>query len=147
MTASGPGDAHLVLHASAVAFGHRGLLITGASGAGKSGLAIQLIALGADLVADDAVAVTRRAEGGLLLAAPESIAGMIEARGLGLLTASPVTALAAAVVDLDTPETERLPERRSTRIAGEDLPLLRRVESPAFASMLKLYLTGGRAEP
>ena len=140
-------DLSQVLHASAVAVGGRGLLITGASGSGKSSLALQLIALGADLVADGGVVVTPRAEGGLILSAPKAIRGQIEARGLGILAAEPVTALAVAVVDMDKVETDRLPERREIVIAGATLPLLRRVESPAFASMLHLYLIGSRIAP
>jgi len=42
-----------VLHASCVCLEGRAVLIRGASGSGKSGLALQLIALGAALVADD----------------------------------------------------------------------------------------------
>ncbi|MEO1532556.1 MAG: serine kinase, partial [Pseudomonadota bacterium] len=45
------------LHASAVALGERGLLILGPSGAGKTRLALELVALGAELVADDRVIV------------------------------------------------------------------------------------------
>lgn len=46
------------LHASAVALGPRGLLILGAAGAGKTTLALALVALGAELVADDRVLVS-----------------------------------------------------------------------------------------
>lgn len=140
------GDGPHILHASAVALNGQGLLITGRAGAGKSTLALELMALGAALVADDRVHVA--AEGGkLTLSAPESISGLVEARGLGILAADPQTATAAAVVTLDEPETERLPAAHETVIAGVTLPLLRRVESPAFASMLTVYLKGGRAEP
>ena len=136
-----------VLHASAVAVGNRALLITGASGTGKSGLALQLVALGAKLVADDGVAARRRPEGGLLLTCPVPTRGLIEARGVGLLQV-PFTeaALAVAAVDLDRTETARLPEPQDIVIAGETIPLLQRVEGPAFASILLLYLRGGMAE-
>lgn len=147
MVGTGNRDEPLILHASAVALKDCGLLIIGASGAGKSTLALELMALGADLVADDRVRVTRRAEGGLLLSAPDAIRDMIEARGLGLLAAPARPAMAAGVVDLDTTESARLPELRRRDILGESLPLLRRVESPAFASMLMLWLRGGRVAP
>ena len=42
-----------ILNASCVAWQGRGALILGRSGAGKSALALQLMALGADLVSDD----------------------------------------------------------------------------------------------
>ena len=147
MLATPKADGPQTLHASAVAVGKRGLLITGASGSGKSTLALQLIGLGATLVSDDRVAVHRQAEGGLLMVPPEPIEGLIEARGLGLLTAPATRAAAIAVVDLDQTETDRLPEPATLMIAGETLPLIRRVESPAFDTMLHLYLKGGRSSP
>ena len=137
------GDGTQVLHASAVAVGNRGLLIRGASGSGKSSLALQLISLGASLVADDRVLVRRRPEGGLHLSCPEPIRGMIEARGFGLLASPCVTAMAVAEVDLDVTESERLPTTRETMIAGEPLASFRRVEAPHFASILLVYLQGG----
>lgn len=51
-----------VLHASAVAFGDRALVLTGPSGAGKSSLALASCRLGATLIADDVVAVEARAQ-------------------------------------------------------------------------------------
>ena len=50
------------LHASAVAIEGRAVLITGPSGSGKSGLALDIIALGARLVADDGVILRREGE-------------------------------------------------------------------------------------
>ncbi|NNF89808.1 MAG: serine kinase [Boseongicola sp.] len=135
-----------VLHASAVAVGRRGLLILGASGSGKSTLAIQLIALGATLVADDRVVAARGAEGGLMLSAPETIRGRIEARGVGLMTLPHAPALAFAVVDLDRPETERLPAPRDVVVADVALPSIGKLESPAFPSILYLYLKWGSLE-
>lgn len=142
---SGSGAAE-VLHASAVAVGTRGLLILGPSGSGKSTLALQLIALGAQLVADDRVIATPTPESGVLLSAPETIRGRIEARGVGLLCLEAVKARAFAVVDLSRTEERRLPEPRETVISGERLPLLSKVESPAFASILRVYLTTGHLE-
>lgn len=139
------GGGPLILHASAVAIDGRGLLIAGRAGSGKSSLALQLMALGADLVSDDRVEVTPR-ENALILSAPESIAGLVEARGLGILATKAHVAHAVAMVDMDQIETKRLPESRETTVAGIALPLLRRVEGPAFAPMLRLYLKGGLAE-
>jgi HPr kinase/phosphorylase len=135
------------LHASAVAFGVAGLLIVGPSGSGKSSLALQLMALGAVLVADDRVLVTPLADGALRLSAPGAVAGLIEARGVGLIRVEHAPAIARAVVDLETVESERLPPLREIVIAGHPLPCLRRVESSAFPSMLIAYLKGDRAAP
>ncbi|MCG6883059.1 MAG: HPr kinase/phosphatase C-terminal domain-containing protein [Silicimonas sp.] len=132
-------------HASAVAFDGRGVLLTGPSGSGKSMLALELIALGAVLVADDGVILSNR-DGGLWMEAPMPISGRIEARGLGILATHAAPAFAALVVDMAEVETARMPERREITLEDVTLPLLRRVESPAFASMLRVYLSTGKAE-
>ncbi|MBN7787259.1 HPr kinase/phosphatase C-terminal domain-containing protein [Ponticoccus gilvus] len=133
-----------VLHASAVALRGRGLLICGASGSGKSGLALELMARGASLIADDRVIATRQGDT-VRLTAPEAIRGMIEARGIGLLNATPAgdTAL-AAILDLDTPEPERLPPFRTRRLLGLEFPLLHNPASPYLSSALVQYLCEGR---
>ncbi|WP_386806145.1 HPr kinase/phosphorylase [Litorisediminicola beolgyonensis] len=133
------------LHASAVALSGRGVLILGSSGAGKSALALALIARGARLIADDAVEV-RTVPEGLHLSCPEAGRGLIEARGVGLLRAEPVEALAALVVDLDQDEAERLPPARSYTILSHPLPLLGKSRYIDMADAIPLCLTGGRRE-
>ena len=127
------------VHASAIAVGPNGLLITGKSGAGKSTLALSLVALGADLVADDQVCLTRK-DSGLIMSAPSSIKDQIEVRGLGILQQPTRPAVLQMTVDLDTIEEDRLPTRHDIVIAGERIRQLRRVESPAFPSMLYICL-------
>ncbi len=117
-------SAPLQLHASTVAVAGRGVLILGAPGSGKSTLALALMAFGARLVADDITLVTRLGPG-LEATAPDAIRGRIEAWGVGLLRAEtePATRLALAV-DLDVPETDRLPPARSAAFLGCRLPLV-----------------------
>lgn len=105
-----------------------------------------MIALGAVLVADDRTRLIR--SGNQLIAkAPHNIRGMIEARGIGLLGADTVSAVPVRlVVDLTNLETERLPPLRETEILGLSLPLVHKVESPAFPAALLQYLKGGRRE-
>lgn len=129
-------------HATAVGVGSQGLLVIGASGSGKSTLALEMIALGATLVADDKVELLPKPEGALWMSCPKPLCGLIEARGVGLLSVPHQGAFARAVVDLDQVETERLPKARETDVAGITLPLLHRVESRAFASILMVYLKG-----
>jgi HPr kinase/phosphorylase len=137
------GGEQLCLHASCIAWQGRGLLIRGRSGQGKSALALQLMAYGATLVADDRV-LLRRAGGRLLATAPEPIAGLIEARGIGLLQAATLAeAEVIAVADLDQEEDARLPEAHSCDILGLQLPLLRRVAAAHFAPALLQYLKRG----
>lgn len=135
-----------VLHASCVALSGRGVLILGRAGAGKSGLALQLMAHGCELVSDDRTAIAAQ-DGALLAAAPASIRGWIEARFVGILAADAVaSARVALVVDLDLVETDRLPPRRSRSLLGISLPLVQRVESAHFPAAILQYLKSGRAE-
>lgn len=133
------------LHACAVALDPgRGLLILGPSGAGKSAFALDLMALGAHLVADDRVLL--RPEGGALWAsAPAALAGQIEARGMGILAAEAMTqARITLVLDLSRDEPERLPPLRQIEISGVVLPLVLRVRSSHAAAAILQYLKGGR---
>lgn len=112
------------IHGTAVSKDGAGVLLVGPPGSGKSDLALRLIDRGALLIADDRVIATPGAEG-LLLSAPETIAGLLEVRGVGILPAPHVPAAPARlVVDLREPP-ERLPEREMRDVAGVSLPLLR----------------------
>jgi serine kinase of HPr protein (carbohydrate metabolism regulator) len=128
------------LHADAVARwtpdGWRGVLITGPSGAGKSDLALRLIGRGWRLVSDDYSHVW--ASGGALWAtAPERIAGLIEARGLGIVAMrTRLTARIGLVVEASERTPERLPEPASARIAGLEVPKLSL--DPRHASAVEL---------
>ena len=110
------------LHASAVAIGGRGVLILGASGRGKSDLALRLIDRGAMLVADDQVELANR-DGRLAACALATIHGKLEVRGVGIVDLEVAAAPIALVVDLDRPP-ERLPEPRSMTIEGVALPVV-----------------------
>ncbi len=115
-----------VIRGSCVAFYQQGLLLRGESGAGKSDLALRLLDAGAVLVADDYVAV-EPADGGLNAKAPEAIRGLLEVRGLGILSGfETATARLVAVVDLVAPaNVDRHPEPGQTQILGVPLPCFR----------------------
>jgi len=122
----------------------QGVLIMGASGSGKSCLALQLIALGAKLVADDRVVLSL--DDGVKATSPDSIKGMIEARFIGILNAAvEPSAKITCAIDLDEIETERLPKRRFVNLIGQDVPLLRKVEGPSFAPAILQILRYGLA--
>lgn len=108
---------------SAVALGGRGLLITGRPGSGKSTLALELVALGARLVADDVVLLGEEA-GSLTMAAPPRLAGLIEARGIGILRLPHGPAPLRLVADLDRAEPERVPPPRARDLLGHAVPLV-----------------------
>ncbi|OED48387.1 serine kinase [Rhodobacteraceae bacterium (ex Bugula neritina AB1)] len=122
-------------------------MITGSSGQGKSALALQLMAFGAQLVADDRVLV-QLLDGQLVASAPEPIRGLIEARSIGLLRAQirspvPVTVL----VDLDETETDRLPVHHTSLLLGQEVARVKRVEGAHFAPALMQYLRCGALDP
>lgn len=136
MSPLGPAASETV-HASAVAVDGHGLLITGRAGAGKTTLALEMIALGAELVADDRVAVAPDRAGGLRLSAPTTIAGLVEVRGFGLarLPARGSVPL-ALIADLDRVELGRQPERRTRRLRGIACPVFLCKGKPGLAAVL-----------
>jgi HPr kinase/phosphorylase len=135
----------LVLHATTVVRERRAVLIRGASGSGKSALALELLAWGCALVADDRTELTREGER-LVARCPMAIRGLIEARGVGLLQAEALEeAEIAAIVDLLV--VERLPPWREEAILGVRLPVLHKPLNGPFAAALLQYLKGGRAAP
>ncbi|MDP2739082.1 MAG: HPr kinase/phosphatase C-terminal domain-containing protein [Pseudorhodobacter sp.] len=145
MTTSAPADQdQTTLHASCVAVQGKGLLILGPSGSGKSALALQLMALGAGLVADDYTDLARH--GNTLIArCPAALRGLIEARGIGILRAEMVADVPVAlVVDLGRIESERLPPRRQTVLLGLAFDLVLGQDGGHFPSAVLQMLRGGR---
>lgn len=131
------------LHATAVAVKGRGCLITGAAGTGKSTLALEMMALGAELVADDRVDLRREGDA-LVLSAPATIAGLIEARGAGILrVAACAEARLALIVDLDDAEAERLPEARRRELLGVPCRLLLGRARAGLAALAVVLLRAG----
>jgi serine kinase of HPr protein (carbohydrate metabolism regulator) len=99
-----------------------GVLIEGASGAGKSDVALRALDIGFRLVADDRTVLW--ASGGRLYGrAPDTLAGLIEIRGQGVvqMAALPLAEV-ALVVRAGAPE--RMPEPQTTQILGMAVPLL-----------------------
>lgn len=137
------------VHGTAISLGGEAALIRGASGSGKSDLALRCIASApsalipepAKLVADDRV-LLERTENGVTAAAPAQILGKLEVRGLGILTVEAVSkARLLLVVDLVPPElVERFPLSDPTAsLLGFELPLLRLTAFEA-SSAIKLLL-------
>jgi HPr kinase/phosphorylase len=133
-------------HASCVAVAGRGVLILGASGAGKSALALQLMAYGAVLVADDRVIVSRQGPE-IFADSPPRIRGLIEARNIGILNAEPHGLVRIhLLVDLDQSELQRLPPNRQQPVLGVPIDLVFKVSGGHFPAAILHYVRAGRAE-
>jgi len=111
----------MLLYASCVARAGFGLLLLGSSGAGKSLLALRLIEAGWSLVADDQVQLARDGDA-LRAAPPAALAGMIEARGLGLFHGIPHAPARLAAVARLTATPPRLPQPARFAALGVSLP-------------------------
>lgn len=102
----------MFVHATCIDLAGAGVLIVGPSGAGKSDLALRLVSSGAWLVSDDQCDLWVR-DGLLWARAPQRLEGLVEARGVGLLTAPRKAATALRlVVELTAAAVPRLPEAR-----------------------------------
>lgn len=135
-----------LLHATCVALKGRGVLLRGGSGSGKSDLALRLIDRGAELVADDQVALSRE-DGWLIARPPASLAGLIEVRGIGIVRGAVLAqAPVLLLVDLVAAEAvERMPAPSHETFA--DTTVSRIALNPFEASApLKVELALGRLD-
>jgi len=128
------------IHGVCVDIGGTGVLIRGPSGSGKSDLALRLIDGGARLVADDQVEVRLR-DGAAIAAPPQTLAGYLEVRGIGIIAVDCVAeARLGLIVDLaDDGAIERMPEPRTEAMEGVTLPVIR-LDPFAVSAAAKLRL-------
>ena len=138
----------VLIHASCIALEGKGVLLRGAPGAGKSDLALRLIEGGARLVADDQVALTSTSEA-LLAAPPAQIAGLLEVRGIGIVSMEYLPQCRVhLVVDLVTPDAvERMPESATVDLCGHRIAHVALAPFEASAPVkLRLALSRTTAE-
>jgi serine kinase of HPr protein (carbohydrate metabolism regulator) len=142
----------LLVHGTSVAIDGAGVLLCGESGAGKSDLALRLIAEGARLVADDQTLLSG-GNGRVVLRAPDAIRGKLEVRGLGIVEMEyAAEAPLVLVVDLvESPAVERLPEPRSCRYLDTEIALIHlasfEASAPAKVRLALRHLAGREASP
>lgn len=135
---SGPRAAKSrLVHGTCLVIGGCGVLILGPPGSGKSDLALRLIdqpglgtgaeAMTARLVADDQVLITRR-QSRLMAAPPPRLAGLIEVRGLGIVTVEHAAEaeIKLAVRLAGAASIERVPEpgEAQMELLGMTLPMI-----------------------
>jgi HPr kinase/phosphorylase len=133
----------MVIHAVLLDVLGLGVLITGESGIGKSECALDLIARGHRLVADDTVEVRRRSETILIGTCPELTRHHMELRGLGVINVKELFGIASTrsskrvefVVRLERWDATRQYERlglddERDEILGLRIPLIRMPVAP-----------------
>jgi len=119
-----PLDDSLIMHATCVDINGSGVLIVGRSGSGKSSLAINLIALGSTLVADDQCEIVKK-NNKLSVFKPTSLPSSIEIRGVGLVSLPMAVETSLDwVVNMDEAETQRMPDTQFTEIDGTRIPTI-----------------------
>ena len=132
------------VHGTAIAVGGRGFLFVGASGCGKSGLALQMMALGAKLISDDQV-LLERVGADVKMTAPDTLLNLIEARFIGVLrTNASGPAVLYHVVDLDHEPEARMPHLQHSEVLGVRIDLINGRNVPNLASSLMIL---GRGAP
>ena len=142
MTQNGKPLEQKIIHASCVLIQNCGVLIVGPSGSGKSSLALRLIGLGGELIADDLTILSNH-KTGIIATCPETIQGRIEARGVGILRLSAKTnAGISLVIDMESAATERIPKAETYSLFGIDLPLIRAAPLDAFPEAVYYSIVG-----
>ena len=129
-------------HGSCVDFNGKSILAIGASGSGKSSLALGLIALGGDLISDDQVILTDD-DKGVIVTSPSSIRGKIEAYSVGVLNCpNRENGYLQLVIDLSVEPKKRFPEPATVQIGSHDIEVIagKGVSNlPMAAKLLTLY--------
>ena len=115
-----------LFHGTAVSYNGSGILILGPSGSGKSDLALRLINEGADLIADDQVLIKLVGKA-LQLSAPDSISGLIEVRGVGIIKIKPVCYIPLSlIVEIKSgAQLERIPIMKKDLIEKILIPVIK----------------------
>ena len=144
-----PGS-NLLVHATTVALGTNAALLRGPSGSGKSDLALRFIfgePMHANaqtehrLVADDQTHLSLDT-GRLFATAPVSITGLIEVRGVGIISVPtrPIAEVRLVIDLVSAHDVERLPDPDETvTMLGKAVPL-RRLAAFEASAPLKLRL-------
>lgn len=139
----------MFVHATCVALKEgrnwRGVLLRGPSGSGKSDLALRVIEAGGRLVADDQTHLARQGND-LIATAPPTLAGLIEARGVGIVRLPKARLAARAplglLVDLvPSTKVERLPDPARETLLGIGLRVIALAPfEPSAVTKLRLAL-------
>lgn len=131
------------LHATAIGIDGQAAVLIGPSGSGKSSLALQLIALGADLISDDQCEVFTR-DDLLCVKRPATLPKAIEARGFGLIRAPMVDeGNVVLVIQMDKTSQARMPDEQYMQLLSHQIKMIPNSDSAHFPATILLYLQHG----
>ena len=127
------------IHATCISINKKGVLFLGKSGAGKSDMALRLIASQkAKLVADDRVEIWIQ-KNRLKARAPIQIKNLLEVRNVGIIEIKSLSSVYIELaIELTNEQLERMPEESFYEIEGLKIPLIKLnpFESSAPAKIL-----------
>ncbi|HBQ22134.1 MAG: hypothetical protein DBW67_04735 [SAR116 cluster bacterium] len=110
------------LQANGFSYRGEGILLTGPSGIGKTGLMLEMIRSGGQLVGDDAV-VLHNQSGSLFMTPPDATKGLVELRGVGVIRLEPAEKILVTMhLCLGHKISERLPNAQQVSWLGVGLP-------------------------
>ena len=114
------------IHGTAILIDGFGILFRGASGAGKSLLALELMASNkqAILVADDRIDIIKN-HNQIIMQAPNSIAGLIELYGHGIISKQYINSAKLDLVVDFIDSNKRMPEQNDFSTSIEGIEFLR----------------------
>lgn len=122
----------VTLHGVALAYGERGILLTGPSGIGKTKAALAAVRKGYDWIADD-LAVIKNVQGRLMISGHPGIQQYIHTQATGIVAADRILdrsrmrekAELAGIIDVFRTVREEISRPLETRILEKRLPLVR----------------------
>ena len=155
LAADGDAGPAAIIAGTTIGRNGRGVIIRGPTGSGKSALALRALTtpmklpgepndVTFDFVSDDQTEI-RRSGGRLIARAPEAIRGLIEVRGIGIVTWPALADVAIClVVDISATPTERLPmpDDQTCRLLDVAVPRIDILGSEASA-LAKLAVATG----
>ena len=116
------------IYATCLELNHKGILLIGPSGSGKSDLALRLIKeKQATLIADDRTDI-ELVSGEVIASCPQPIQGLLEVRGIGIVKMphkekSKISLVVELTNNLE--QIERLPQAETTTLLGVEVKKIR----------------------
>ena len=122
------------VHGTSVALEDKGVLLTGASGSGKSDLALRLIDSGATLISDDQTICERRNDE-IFLFPQKKINGLIEVRGVGIIRVPYIEDVKLKmIVQLIDKQPERIPLKEEKKFLNLNIKFIKIIGKEASST-------------